>query len=121
LSRASKCRAAKVALSKPRAAATPVRAADRHQLLLVLVLEAELIEQLQTLDVGEGRLLVEGDAVLVDGQRHPGLAQQDVEAGLLGEDGVPRGVILDGRPLGLQERETLLGLAAVEQGLGLEQ
>lgn len=60
---------------------------------------SEFIQQLQALDVREGCLGVERDTVVVDRKGHARLAKENMEASLLGEDGVPGVASLIAAPL----------------------
>jgi len=55
---------------------------------VVLVFKIQAVEQHQPLDMREGGLFIDGDALIGHGQGDPGFAEQDLEAGLLGVEGV---------------------------------
>ena len=76
---------------------TGVLREGQAEFLVELVLEAEPVEQLEFLDVREGRLLVGRDALLCHRQRHLVLAEEDMEAGELGKNRVTAGPFERGR------------------------
>ena len=75
---------------------------------------------MELLDLREERGLIEFDALLVDGEGDAALAEQDVVAGQLREHRFAGGAGEAGG-LGLEQADGFAGLAAFEEGAGLEE